>query len=633
MANVETGFLVKNLFGLIPKTFKIESDEAALKKDHEEFQAFGESQELADYLFLEKEVTSKEFIDRFNFLKNQKFSDTDQYKKEQEYLKLKGAHHIASFYKVKASDDLRNCSAMDVSQELKDYQSLEKEVNSKEFAEKLGAIKSYTFEKTEEYKKLMEFNQLKKQSTIKKYYKVKKSSNLAAFNKTDQSGIIDKLNDLEKQVSSRDFASKKAKLESEKAFANSSESQLEKEYLRIKNSSEVKKYYKYKISAAYENFKNLDGSKDILKYEELAKITVTREFLDFKNEMEDKNRYMKTEEYQRLAQFEILKKQPKFVAYFRFKESSAYNNFMKLDGSSEVAHFEELEKYLNSSEFLEFKKDMLDKYRIKKTEEYQNNEQYLNLKKSPRFQKYFALKSSDKFAFFNKWQLSFEDDFEGKQLNRSLWITMYYWGKKLLGESYSLSGERHYFTDGKNVEVNDGVLKIFTRKEKANGKIWNENGGFAPADFDFTSGIINSGESFRQKYGIFKAKIRFSNSTPVNHLFWLSADKKVPQLVIVRTSEKHKFIFSSFWSKDSKHSISDFNGSKFLNNFFIYTLEWSSDKLIWKINDVPVKVQTNNIPQEPMYINFSSGVFSEASDGRLPAQMEIDWVRCYSTKN
>lgn len=72
-----------------------------------------------------------------------------------------------------------------------------------------------------------------------------------------------------------------------------------------------------------------------------------------------------------------------------------------------------------------------------------------------------------------------------------------------------------------------------------------------------------------------------------------------------------------------------FNGSKFLNNFNIYSVEWSPDKLVWKINDIKVKIQTNNIPQEPMFLNFSSGLFSDTTNGRLPGQMEIDWVKCY----
>jgi len=203
--------------------------------------------------------------------------------------------------------------------------------------------------------------------------------------------------------------------------------------------------------------------------------------------MEDKNRYKKTEEYQKLAQFEILKKQPRFVEYFKFKESPEYDNFRKLDGSKEISHYEELDKYVNSSEFIDFKKDMLDKDIIKRSDEYQKYENYNLQKNSARFQKYFKNKASDKFAFFKKWQLSFEDDFEGKLLNGSVWLTMYYWGKKLLGESYSLSGEKHYITDGKNIEVNDSILKITTRKEKAFGKVWDEKTGFAPKEFDYTS--------------------------------------------------------------------------------------------------------------------------------------------------
>ncbi|MCX6256587.1 MAG: glycoside hydrolase family 16 protein [Bacteroidia bacterium] len=632
MANVETNFLIRKFFGLIPGTSKIETDEVVLNKDFEEYNAFENSKELADYLLLEKEVTSKEFTDKLNFIIHQKFSDTEAYRKEQEYLKIKGSAHISLYYKVKDSTDLVNFRKMDISQEMKDYLLLEKEVTSKEFTDKLNSIKAHTFEKTDEFKKLQEFYQLKKVNHIKRFFKTHKSPKLAEFNKTANSGIIQNLDDLERQITSKDFIARKLDLESIKSYRDSSEYKKEQEYLQVKNSSEIKKYQKFKASSDYDNYKKLEDSKEIQRYYELEKLVTSTEFIEFRKEMEDKNRYKKSTEYQKYALYEQMKNQSAIQTYFKFKVSKDFANFTRLDGSDEISRYEELEKYILSEEFISFKKNMLDKDRVKKTEEYLKNQHYLEQKNSANFKKYFELKKSDRFDFMNKWELSFEDDFKGKELDRSKWMTMYYWGKKLLGQSYALPGEYHFITDGKNLEVHDSILKIITRKEHIKAKAWMEKVGFYEKEFEYTSGLINNGEVFRQKYGIYKAKIRINNSSPVSQIFWMISEKQVPQIDIIRSDAGSKFSMSSFWRKDSKHSSSVFKGSKLCNNFYIFSLEWTADKLVWKINNIPVKIQNSNVPQEAMFINFSSGLFQPDGNGRLPVSMEIDWVKCYKLK-
>ena len=73
----------------IPATAKIESDEAALIKEHKEFKAYSKSEELARFEKLEKTVNTSEFASKAKNIKSQKLRDTEEYKKEKEYLSLK----------------------------------------------------------------------------------------------------------------------------------------------------------------------------------------------------------------------------------------------------------------------------------------------------------------------------------------------------------------------------------------------------------------------------------------------------------------------------------------------------------------------------------------------------------------
>ena len=119
----------------------------------------------------------------------------------------------------------------------------------------------------------------------------------------------------------------------------------------------------------------------------------------------------------------------------------------------------------------------------------------------------------------------------------------------------------------------------------------------------------------------------------VAQAFWMVSDGMLPHIDVARF-EGGKLYSNYFWGKaGSNHkSISKTSGSKYADEFFIYTLEWSPNKLVWKINDKVFKTQTSGVPQEEMYINFSSNLKKGASENGLPSSMEIDWIRVYKLK-
>ena len=70
------------------------------------------------------------------------------------------------------------------------------------------------------------------------------------------------------------------------------------------------------------------------------------------------------------------------------------------------------------------------------------------------------------------------------------------------------------------------------------------------------------------------------------------------------------------------------NGTNFSNDFYIYSLEWTPKKMVWRINGVEVHTQTTDIPDQSMYLVFSSNM-TETPTKELRSEMAIDWVRCY----
>jgi beta-glucanase (GH16 family) len=308
-----------------------------------------------------------------------------------------------------------------------------------------------------------------------------------------------------------------------------------------------------------------------------------------------------------------------------------YQAFKEYEVSDELKHFLDLEKEVKSSNFA-LRKKKIKKSEYKDSEEYHKETEYGVLKKSEKVVWYFRTKKKYPFKEIEKWELTFEEKFNGKKLDTSKWMTRYYWGDKGMDSSYAMEDDKSFPTNGENIEFYDNKARIVTRAGNTEGLVWRGDQGFVLEDFDFTSGLISTAKSFRQKYGIFKAKVKMAAGS-VAQVFWMLSDNMLPHIDVARF-ENGKLYANYFWgTSNAPHkSISKTGGAKYADTFFIYTLEWSPNKLVWKINDKVFKTQTSGVPQEEMCINFSSNLKKNASESGLPSAMEIDWVRVYKLK-
>jgi beta-glucanase (GH16 family) len=58
-------------------------------------------------------------------------------------------------------------------------------------------------------------------------------------------------------------------------------------------------------------------------------------------------------------------------------------------------------------------------------------------------------------------------------------------------------------------------------------------------------------------------------------------------------------------------------------------VEWTPDKITWKINGVAVASAPGNIANEPMYMVINSAIFDHKAKLGQETPLEVDWVRCY----
>jgi hypothetical protein len=501
------------------------------------------------------------------------------------------------------------------SDQLAKYYELNKIVDSADFVQKRKEIESLQYKSSGEYAKEKEFLSLQKAKDIVLYFKTAGGNDLKKFKDLDGSDKIKEFETLQKFILSPEFKEKEKMKPI--TFKDSDEYKKLVEYKKLKSDPEIKAFLKLKEK------EDAKKSKAVLRFEELDALIKTSEFIAKQN-MKPIT-FKDSEEYNKLLEYKRIKDSPEIKEFYKFKSSKEYANFLNTDGSKRLAGYNELKEYVASDEFKKQKEYLLDKKRFEKTEMFKEVQEYSQLKKNEDIIWYFKIKDSNKFDVLKHRELTFCDEFDSEKLDTKKWLTNYYWGEKLLKDRFSVESDLQAYTEKENFELHNSILKITTKPQKVSGKVWSAIQGFTPKEFNYSSGLINSGTSFRQKYGVFTAKIKLGDPN-AKSAFWLLADKITPHIDICRTG-KGKVWSDYFSTKGNKAKTSI--GSRYANDFFIFTLEWTSDKLVWKINDTEVFVQTADIPQEPMYVLLAGGLDKPVSG---PTSMEIDWVRVYQTK-
>ena len=495
------------------------------------------------------------------------------------------------------------------------YIELDQLVNSSDFIQKRKDIESLRYKDSEEYEKEKEYKALEKEKDIVLYFKTASRNELKKFRELEGSEKITGFEKLESYIKSPEFREKQKM--KPLTFKDTEEYSKFLEYKSMKKYPEVKAYYKLK------GHERPEKTKTILQFEELSDFIKSAAFLA-KKKMKPIT-FKDTEEYRKLLDYKRLKGSPEIRQYYKFGESKEYANYLNTEGSRRLERYNELKDYTAAPEFRERKNYLLDKKRYQKTEMFSQLQEYAKLKKDSDIIWYFRIKDSDKFDILRNRELTFSDEFGGEKLDTTKWLTNHYWGEKLLKDRYSVESDLHAYTEKDNFELRSSMLRISTRPQRVNGKIWSADKGFSQKEFGYTSGIINTGDSFRQLYGIFSAKIKLGNPE-ARSAFWMLSDKITPHIDICRTSKGKVWI--DYFANKANHFTANIGG-RYANNFYIYTLEWTPNSLTWLINDTEIFVQTADVPQEPMYVLFSGGL-DKPINGMTA--MEIDWVRVYKSK-
>jgi hypothetical protein len=444
-----------------------------------------------------------------------------------------------------------------------------------------------------------------------------------------------KLNDflaLKEKVESTPFQVRKKEIESLR-YKGSPEEKLVKQFLNIEasrkltsyfntaGSSELKRYQKITENGLTEQIKELERYLKPGRYNNEFKIFKKKKKSDktFNETWESTEIYKKNKEYLGIINSDD------YLFSKRFAKSSAYKNFISVDGSSLLSQYYDLKEEIDSDKFKERKAYLEDVNRYKKSEDYYFLCRYQELKKDEGIKLYFKYNDTDAFKFFREWTETFSDDFT-TPIKKSNWSFITPLAEKGPGRNFSVKGQLQYYNLSENFEVDNSILTLESQAKRVEGLYWNEEFGFVLRDFNYTSGIIHSHNFFSQEYGRFEVKLKASKINGVISSVSL-VDEYEDVCIRLASLESNKATGGLVFTHHGQKVFSKVNLNFKPSGYVIVGVEWSPEKIEWKVNERVVGSLTQNIPHEKLGLRIETEVVKQSSN--LPHRLDIDWIKCY----
>ena len=450
------------------------------------------------------------------------------------------------------------------------------------------------------------------------------------FQRVEKSEELKNYLELDKKVNSTEFKNKKSEIEGLR-FKGSREYNLLKEYHSLEKKQRIRNFLKIDGSTELPKFGKLKNSEKLAEFFTLKKYVSDGSFKnDKKTALHNKVKFETTEAFKKHSRFKQLESDADIRFVLDFEKSKLYKNYLAVKDSSDLKRFRELSETTKSAEFTARVKYLEDPKKWEKTDEYKQQQQWLEMKKMPHLVKYFKNKGTTVFDFYRNWEVAFADDFSAAKIDTEKWSFLSVAANKMLGDNYALAGDLSLFTDGKNIKTGKKLV-IETRKEKAKGKIWKMSAGFVPTELEYTSGMISSWNSFEMEDGIFEAKIKFNPVHAVVSSFYLSGLQDLPRVNLLEMGAKNRLGVLTL-DKSKAHveglDISNLNSGK----WYIFTIEKLGSNITWKINGTEIFTQQYPGVKGKLHLNASTLVVNEISASQLPAVFEIEWVKCWRKK-
>ncbi len=250
------------------------------------------------------------------------------------------------------------------------------------------------------------------------------------------------------------------------------------------------------------------------------------------------------------------------------------------------------------------------------------------------------------------WKLTFSDEFDGTELDRTKWRVGYHFNAIINNE------KQHYIAE--NVLLDgSGVLRFKAEKRTVTAPGMKTQQPYA-------SGSIETWDLFSQKYGLFEARMRMPSAKGLWVAFWLmpdrgreSGDQKrmstydggmefdILEYLPVWGDYFHTaMIWDGYGKKKQaraggggshspRHKVDGIN-----EDFHTFSLYWEEGRAMFLVDGRVVDGWFNGrVASVPMHVILGCAIggqwpetYGPVDDAALPDHVEVDWVRVYSGK-
>ncbi len=260
------------------------------------------------------------------------------------------------------------------------------------------------------------------------------------------------------------------------------------------------------------------------------------------------------------------------------------------------------------------------------------------------------------------WELSWSDEFEGTEIDRTKWT--YDIGNWIIdGNGDPIvkgwgNNELEYYTDSSdNSYVEDGKLIIKALEEETTDHL---------GSYDYTSAKLKTKNLFSQKYGRFEISAKLPLGQGLWPAFWMLPEDDVyggwaasGEIDIMEAWGSKPTLMSGAIHYGGLSPKNTFSGGQTtleddgtINEFHEYAIEWLPGKITWFVDDVPYHTESSWYSVDEngenyafpapfdqefyMVMNLAVGGWFDGDpdeNTEFPAQMEVDYVRVYESKN
>lgn len=175
-----------------------------------------------------------------------------------------------------------------------------------------------------------------------------------------------------------------------------------------------------------------------------------------------------------------------------------------------------------------------------------------------------------------------------------------------------------------NVTVENGILKLWARREAFGGK-------------EFSSAEISTRDKFSFTYGRAEARIRIPAGQGLWPVFWAIAMDWPPEIDAVEILGHVPTLayFCQHWGtpENPQSQCSSWNGPDFSQDWHVFSIDWTPAAIVWRVDGIERHRYTENIPSVPLHLLLSMQVGGWAGEPDestpFPSYLEIDYVRVW----